>query len=156
VNEEWNCDKGRFAFRYLEHDHRLTTPLVRDDGGELVPASWTDAMAVAAAGLQRAKQANGVGVLAGGRLTITDAYAYGKFARVALGTNDIDFRARVHGDEELTFLSDRVIGTSPDTGGPSFKGLEKAKQVLLVALEPEDECPIMFLRLRKAARRGGT
>src|SRR3712207_8053234 len=43
---------------------------------------------------------NGVGVLTGGRLTLEDAYAYSKFARVVLGTNNIDFRARPHSDEE--------------------------------------------------------
>ncbi len=156
VNEEWNCDKGRFAFRYVTADDRLRTPLVRNADGDLVPASWTDAMAVAARGLLKAKGAGGVGVLAGGRLTVTDAYAYAKFARVALGTNDIDFRARAHSAEELDFLSGRVLGTGPDNGGVTYRRLEAARQVLLVALEPEDECPIMFLRLRKAARRHGT
>ena len=47
VNEEWNCDKGRFAFRYLDED-RLTHPLVRDEDGDLVPASWPEAIAIAA------------------------------------------------------------------------------------------------------------
>ena len=46
-----------------------------------------------------------IGVLAGGRLTIEDAYAYAKFARVAAGTNDVDFRARPHSAEELDFLA---------------------------------------------------
>jgi NADH-quinone oxidoreductase subunit G len=156
VNEEWNCDKGRFAFRYVTHDDRLTTPLVRGADGVLAPASWTDAMAAAAEGLAKAKAAGGVGVLAGGRLTVTDAYAYAKFARVALGTNDVDFRARAHSAEELAFLADRVVGVSPDTGGVTYRALEAARHVLLVALEPEEECPILFLRLRKAARKNGT
>lgn len=154
VNEEWNCDKGRFAFRYVTADDRIRTPLVRGEDGELHPASWTDAMTAAANGLMRAKAAGGVGVLAGGRLTLTDAYAYAKFARVALGTNDIDFRARAHSDEELSFLQSRVIGVTPETGGVTYTSLESAAHVLLIALEPEEECPILFLRLRKAARRG--
>ncbi len=154
VNEEWNCDKGRFAFRYFSHDDRLTTPLVRGADGVLAPASWTDAMTAAADGLAAARTAGGVGVLAGGRLTVTDAYAYAKFARVALGTNDIDFRARANSAEELDFLGRRVVGVSPATGGVSYAAVEKAPYVLLVALEPEEECPILFLRLRKAASRG--
>ena len=44
-------------------------------------------------------------MLAGGRLTVTDAYAYAKFARLALRTNDIDFRARAHSAEEEAFLA---------------------------------------------------
>lgn len=156
VNEEWNCDKGRFAFRYFTQGDRLTSPLVRNADGDLVPASWTDAMTAAAEGLARAREAGGVGVLTGGRVTLSDAYAYQKFARVALGTNDIDFRARAHSAEELAFLTDKVVGVSPETGGVTYRGLEAAKNVLLVALEPEEECPIMFLRLRKTARKNGT
>src|SRR5690242_15405097 len=95
VNEEWNCDKGRFAFVYDRQGDRLELPLVRDEEtGELRGASWPEAFAVAARGLAAAE--GSVGVLTGGRLTAEDAYAYSKFARVALGTNDIDFRARPH------------------------------------------------------------
>ena len=96
VNEEWITDKDRFGFTYATQTDRLTHPMVRDaDDGELRPASWPEAFVVAARGLAAARAAGGVGVLTGGRLTVEDAYAYGKFARVALGTNDIDFRARV-------------------------------------------------------------
>ncbi len=154
VNEEWNCDKGRFAFPYVREDDRLTRPLVRGADGELAPASWTEAMAAAASGLLAARDSGGVGVLAGGRLTLTDAYAYAKFARLALRTNDIDFRARAHSAEEAAFIGARVAGGSPDRGGVSYQSLENASAVLLVALEPEEESPILFLRLRKAARVG--
>ena len=57
VNEEWNCDKGRWAFTYATQPDRLTTPLVRDENGVLVPASWPHALAVAAAGLAAARGA---------------------------------------------------------------------------------------------------
>ena len=154
VNEEWNCDKGRFAFPYVTEGDRITRPLVRDADGILQQASWTEAMSVAAAGLAQARDNGGVGVLAGGRLTLTDAYAYAKFARLALRTNDIDFRARAHSAEEASFLGARVAGTSPERGGVTYAGLGKASVVLLVALEPEEESPILFLRLRKAARKG--
>ena len=106
VNEEWNCDKGRWGFRYATAFDRITTPLVRDaKTGELREASWSEALLAAAEGLQAAEGAGGVGVLTGGRLTVEDAYAYAKFARVALGTNDIDFRARPLSGEEADFLA---------------------------------------------------
>jgi NADH-quinone oxidoreductase subunit G len=148
VNEEWNCDKGRWAFSYATAPDRLDTPLVRDSDGELVPTSWPEALRAAAAGLAAARDGAGVGVLVGGRLTVEDAYAYAKFARVALGTNDIDFRARVHSDEELAFLGSHVAGRFLDV---TYDDLEAASTVLLVGLEPEEESPIIFLRLRKAA-----
>ncbi|MGH3565834.1 MAG: NADH-quinone oxidoreductase subunit G [Pseudonocardia sp.] len=152
VNEEWNCDKGRFAFRYLSAKDRITRPMVRNSDGMLAETSWTEALQVAAAGLAAAR-AGGVGVLAGGRLTIEDAYAYAKFARVALGTNDVDFRARPHSAEELEFLGAHVVGHGPAT--LDYARLEAAPAVLCVAFEPEEESPIVFLRLRKAARKHG-
>jgi len=150
VNEEWNCDKGRFAFLYAK-ENRLTTPLVRDEDGNLVPASWPEALRVAAAGL--AATASATGVLTGGRLTNEDAKAYATFARSILGTNDVDFRARAVSDEETAFLANHVAGKGL---GVTYGDLESASSVLLVNFEPEDESPIVFLRLRKAALKTGT
>ena len=149
VNEEWNCDKGRWAFTYATVGDRITTPLIREDDGKLRPASWSEALGVAAAGLAAA--AGRAGVLVGGRSTVEDAYAYSKFARIVLNTNDIDFRIRAHSDEETAFLASDVAG-QPMT--VSYADLEKAPAVLLAGFEPEEESPIVFLRLRKAARRG--
>jgi len=154
VNEEWNCDKGRYAFRYVTSNQRLTTPLVRRNG-ELEPASWPEAWAVAAAGLLAARDDGGVGVLPGGRLTVEDAYAYAKFARVALGTNDVDARARAHSAEEAAFLAASVAGTGPATGAVTYDDLSHASAVLLAGFEPEEESPIVFLRLRRAVRTKG-
>jgi NADH-quinone oxidoreductase subunit G len=154
VNEEWNCDKGRYGFRYASSNERLTTPLVRR-AGELQPASWPEAWAAAAAGLRAARATGGVGVLPGGRLTVEDAYAYAKFARVALGTNDVDARARAHSAEELAFLAAHVAGTAPGAGALTYDELTAAPAVLLVAFEPEEESPIVFLRLRRAVRTAG-
>ncbi|MEV7801404.1 NADH-quinone oxidoreductase subunit G [Microbispora sp. NPDC088329] len=150
VNEEWNCDKGRWAFTYATAPDRLRSPLVRDESGKLVPTSWPDALAVAAEGLLRAR--GKAGVLVGGRLTVEDAYAYSKFARIALGTNDIDFRSRPHSEEEARFLAHAVAGKGIEV---SYADLETAPAVLLAGFEPEEESPIVFLRLRKAARKRG-
>ncbi|AUH69393.1 MULTISPECIES: NADH-quinone oxidoreductase subunit G [Gordonia] len=150
VNEEWNCDKGRWAFTYTSRPDRITTPLVRGDDGELHPAPWSYALAAAARGLSAA--GSRTGVLVGGRATVEDAYAYGKFARVALGTNDVDFRIRTHSAEEDDFLSAHVAGSGI---GLTYAELEQASTVVLAGLEPEEECPILFLRLRKAVRRHG-
>jgi NADH-quinone oxidoreductase subunit G len=151
VNEEWNCDKGRWAFQYATAADRLTTPMVRDaKTGELREASWPEALRVAADGLRRARDgAYGVGVLTGGRLTVEDSYAYSKFTRAALHSNDIDFRARPHSDEEAQFLASVVAGATEVT----YSDVDTAPAVVLVGLEPEEECPILFLRLRKATRK---
>ncbi|OEV03319.1 NADH-quinone oxidoreductase subunit G [Streptomyces oceani] len=174
VNEEWLCDKGRFGFRYAQRPNRLTTPLVRDpETGELTETSWPEALAAAAAGLTAARErtvrdreadvrtvdatGTGVGVLAGGRVTYEDAYAYGKFARVALRTNDVDFRARTHTAEEAEFLAAHVAGRGLDLDGTglSHTAVERAPAVLLAGFESEEEAPGVFLRLRKAHRKHG-
>src|SRR5882757_8200259 len=111
VNEEWNCDKGRWAFSYLTQT---------------------------------------------GRLTYEDAYGYAKFARVALGTNDVDFRTRPHSAEELDFLAAHVAGVTPASGAVTFTDVENSPATLLVGLEPEEEAPVLFLRLRKAWRKHGS
>ncbi|WP_137994033.1 NADH-quinone oxidoreductase subunit G [Streptomyces vilmorinianum] len=154
VNEEWVCDKGRFAFRYAQQRDRLTTPLVRNpETGRLEAASWPEALEAAARGLVRGR----TGVLAGGRLTVEDSYAYAKFARVALDTNDVDFRARVHSSEEADFLASQVAGRGRDLDGSgvTYTSLEAAPAVLLVGFEAEEEAPGVFLRLRKAWRKHG-
>ena len=157
VNEEWNCDKGRWAFQSPTLPDRLTVPLVRDEHGDLRAAGWPEALEVAAAGLRRARNA---AILVGGRVSVEDAYAYGKFARIALNTNDIDFRTRPHSAEEVAFLASHVVATGVDgsRGGAavSYLDLEQAKAVLLVGFEPEDESPIVFLRLRKGVRTNRT
>ncbi|MCF3962812.1 NADH-quinone oxidoreductase subunit G, partial [Streptomyces fuscigenes] len=150
VNEEWLCDKGRFAFRYAQAKDRLTTPLVRSEAGVLEPASWPEALDAAARGLEAAR--GRAGVLTGGRLTVEDTYAYAKFARVALGTNDVDFRARAHSAEEADFLAWHVAGRA---AGVTYRSLEAAPAVLLVGIEAEEEAPGVFLRLRKAWRGHG-
>jgi NADH-quinone oxidoreductase subunit G len=144
VNEEWNCDKGRWAFKYVTAVDRLKVPMVRNSAGVLEEASWPEALAVAAAGLKAAKAA----VLVGGRATYEDAYGYSKFARVALGTNDIDFRARISSEEEREFLASYVVSSST-----TYRDIDKADQILLVSFEPEEESPIVFLRINKQFRK---
>lgn len=146
VNQEWNCDKGRWAFKYLTSRERIKHPLVRGVDGELHEASWPEALAVAAAGLSGKR----VGVLAGGRLTTEDAYGYSKFARVTLATNDIDFRSRPHSDEERDFLA-AVVGDLKTT----YADIDQADQVLLLSFEPEEESPIVFLRIYRQVRKRG-
>ena len=89
-------------------------------------------------------------VLVGGRATTEDAYGYSKFARVTLGTNDIDFRSRISSEEERAFIASNVIGNQT-----TYRDIDSADQVVLVAFEPEEESPIVFLRLNKATRKKG-
>ncbi|MGW4082293.1 molybdopterin oxidoreductase family protein [Streptomyces sp. NPDC004822] len=96
VNRGALCGKGRTAPAVLARGVRLTTPLVRS-GGALVPASWPEALDRIAEGLARTRAEHGpdaCAVFGGGGLTNEKAYSLGKFARIVLGTSQIDYNGR--------------------------------------------------------------
>ncbi|MFI6560932.1 molybdopterin oxidoreductase family protein [Streptomyces sp. NPDC050534] len=96
VNRGALCGKGRTAPAVLSSRVRLTSPLVRS-GGTLVPATWDEALDRIAEELRRTRTEHGpdaVGVFGGGGLTNEKAYTLGKFARVVLGTSQIDYNGR--------------------------------------------------------------
>jgi NADH-quinone oxidoreductase subunit G len=152
VNEAWNCDRGRYGFAYAQSPQRVLVPHLSEDG-KLRTASWSEALRRAADGI-RAAGTRGVGVLVGGHLTDQDAYALQKLARVALGTNNVDARAWPE-DEAAAAAAAQVAGRGPDDGMPTYRDLEAARAIVVVDLDPHEESPILWLRLRKAALRRG-
>lgn len=97
VNKGRLCVKGFTSAEVLRHPERLLHPLVRNERGVLVRATWEQALARTAAALRAAREAHGaesVGVFGSGALTNEKAYALGKFARVVLGTPNIDYNGR--------------------------------------------------------------
>ncbi|QJT01534.1 molybdopterin oxidoreductase family protein [Streptomyces asoensis] len=96
VNRGALCGKGRTAPAVLSSRVRLTSPLVRS-GGSLVPATWEEALDRIAGEFGRVRSEHGadaLGVFGGGGLTNEKAYTLGKFARVVLGTSQIDYNGR--------------------------------------------------------------
>ena len=86
------CVKGRFAYNFIDHEDRLTTPLIRGDDGELHPASWDEALERAATGLLGVKERHGgdaLGFVSSSRCTGEENFLIQKFARVVLGTNNV-------------------------------------------------------------------
>jgi NADH-quinone oxidoreductase subunit G len=144
VNDAWLCDKGRFAFPWVDQPDRLTTPLLRDRG--LEPVSFGEAFD-AIASWCRGKP---VAFLAGGRLSDEDAYSLSKLARVAFGTNDLDHRPTGAGDVPLEIEQAQAAGI-PVT----YRDVEQASVIVVVGLDAEQELPILHLRIRKAVRRHG-
>jgi assimilatory nitrate reductase catalytic subunit len=92
------CQKGWTAAELLSNAERLLTPLVRDDRSKpFRNATWDEALdriSEAIARTQALHGKDGVGVFGGGSLTNEKAYLLGKFARVALGTSQIDYNGR--------------------------------------------------------------
>jgi NADH-quinone oxidoreductase subunit G len=143
TNEEWLCDKGRFGNAYVSTPERLTYPYIRK-GKDLVPAGWDEVFVALAEGLKPTLDGGASGMLIGESLCDEDAYTAQKFARLVLGTNNIDHRlegglsAEALLRPELTY--DDVLG---------------ADLAVLVGLDAKEELPILFLRLRIAATKRG-
>ena len=148
VNEAWNCDKGRFAFRHLTSAARMTQPALRD-GDELVAASWSDALTRATSAIRAAldKGPGRVAVVTGSRLADEDAYTVAKYARTVLDSDDIDFRTRFAPATETAELT-ALVGRDTAT----YADVEHARVIVIAGLDPEEEVPILHLRLRKAWR----
>ena len=93
ANEGALCVKGQFAFDFVHHPDRLKTPFVRDDHGQLVPATWDEALDKAAAGLLEAVNEHGrhsLYAVASGRAPNEAGYTMQKLVRAGLGTSYID------------------------------------------------------------------
>ena len=159
VNEAWNCDKGRFSFNHLTHPQRLTVPLERIDG-QLVETTWAKALRRIADAVRTANEAGAgrTALLTGGRLADEDAYLASRFARTVLATDHVEHRTRVAAaDEALARVALLGHGSAPgDAGhggaGATYADVEAAPVIVVAGLDPEEESPILHLRLRKAWR----
>ena len=138
VNRGRLCVKGFTAAKTLSHRERLTTPLLRDPLGNLVPASWDEALARAANGFEQARArfgADASGVFGSGALTNEKAYLLGKFARVALRTSNIDYNGRFCMSSAAA-AAQRALGI--DRGIPfPLEDIPSAQVVLLVGANLE-------------------
>ena len=150
VNEAWMCDKGRFGHAYVQRPERIAEPMIRKEG-DFVAVSWAEALGAVVEAIHAGRRAGqGSAVLSGGRLADEDAYALSRFARTVLGTNDVDVRARTGTDEEDDVLV-RVVRSE----GTTYTDLERAKVIVVIGSDVQQESPIVFLRIRKAAIRHG-
>jgi NADH-quinone oxidoreductase subunit G len=148
VNWGWLCDKGRFDFQATHAETRLREPLVRGDDGH-VPATWSDALGRAAGAITAALDSSGpaaVGVVGGARLTNESAYAWAKLAKGVIGTDNVDAQL---GDglpaEAVLGLPRATIDQACAPGGT----------VLVVGVDPKEELPVLYLRLRHAVIEDG-
>ncbi len=147
TNWGWLSDKCRFAFQYIESEDRLTTPLIRQEDGSFAEASWAEALDLVAFRLGEIRDAGQQSaVLGGARGTNEDAYALSKFARVALGTNNVD--AQMDDGLEPQFLA-----STPDRA--LIADLDRAKTILVWASDLKEEHPTLYLRVRHAAQERG-
>lgn len=148
VNEAWNCDKGRFTFGYLTADTRITEPALKTDTGHET-ASWTAALTHVADAIRDARAQNKrTALLTGSRLSDEDAYVASKFARVVLATDDIDSRVSFHTHQE----NDELVAYAGANNTTTYQAINDARTIIVAGLDPEEELPIVYLKIRKAWR----
>ncbi len=146
VNQTWLCDKGRFGYEALAHN-RLTTPLVLRNG-ELVESSWHEALETVVAKIDEVLAARGpeaIAVIGGAHLTNEEAYAWAKLTKGVIGSDSIDAQL---GDG----LPAPVVLGLPRA---SIEETLSAKVVVLLAPDLREELPVLYLRLRGAAKQKG-
>jgi formate dehydrogenase major subunit len=147
------CVKGRYAFDFTQARDRITQPMIRRNG-EWKKVPWPDAIAFTAENLKRILKAHGsgsVGMLGSARATNEDNYLAQKFARVVLGTNNVDCCARVCHAPSAAALK-AMFGTGAATN--SFDDIEQAHAFLLCGTNTTENHPIVGARIKQAVLRG--
>jgi formate dehydrogenase major subunit len=147
------CVKGRYAFDFVHAPDRVTRPMIRKNS-EWEEVSWPEAIAFAAENLNRILKRHGadsVGVLGSARATNEDNYVAQKFARVVLGTNNVDCCARVCHAPSAAALK-AMFGTGAATN--SFDDIEQARAFLLCGTNATENHPIIGARIKQAVLRG--
>jgi NADH-quinone oxidoreductase subunit G len=141
INECWLSDRDRYSHQGLYAGDRATKPMIRKDG-ELVEASWEEAIAFVADGLK--KNAADLGALVAPLVSCEEGFLLAQIVR-ALGSDSIDHRLRV---------ADFADGAAGATFEMPLAGVEKANAVLLVGSNPRHDQPLLGTRIRKAWKRG--
>lgn len=157
VNRGALCGKGRTAPAVLSSRVRLTSPLVRSRAGVLEPAGWEEALDRIAGALARARGEHGpdaCGVFGGGGLTNEKAYALGKFARVALGTSQIDYNGRFCMSSAAAATT---LAFGLDRGLPfPLEDIPRTGCVILVGSNPAETMPPSLRYFSELRENGGT
>ncbi|MEW6446646.1 MAG: molybdopterin-dependent oxidoreductase [Bacillota bacterium] len=149
---DYLCVRGRFGYGYLVSDRRLKTPLVRK-GDELVPASWEEALGLTASRLAKLRDEHGprsVGGIAGASVTNETAYAFQKFIRAGLKTNNVDTGLRFAG---LDLLRECEAALGGVRGYASLEDIAGAG-VLLVIGDVWRRVPAVWGKIKQAAEKG--
>jgi predicted molibdopterin-dependent oxidoreductase YjgC len=148
------CVRGQFGYDYAASRDRLKSPLIRR-GGELVEATWDEALDLAVERLAAIVERDGpdaVGVVGSGKITNEEAYLVQKLARAAIGTNNVD-----HTSGQM-YQAPTIAALGQALGIPAMTmptaDLEKSGCILVVGSNTMETHPVLFFKIQKAVRRG--
>jgi NADH-quinone oxidoreductase subunit G len=151
INGDFLCIKGRYAFDFADDSRRLREPLIRHDG-KLHPATWNEAIDLVAQKFKQIAQSDGsqsIGVIGSTRTTSEESYLLQKFARVVLGTNNIDH----HRTADYPGFISALGGRSDATAG--MRDVFSAPAMLLIGNNPTDQHPLLAYQIRNNVRLHG-
>ncbi|EHU4793639.1 formate dehydrogenase subunit alpha [Vibrio vulnificus] len=154
VNEGMLCVKGRYGFDFVASEERLTTPLIRKDGW-LQPASWQEAIRLIADKFSTIKQDFGGRALAGfssAKTTNEDNYAFQKFMRRELGTNNVDHCARLCHASTVTGLEASLGSGAMTNDIPSIK---HSDVIFIIGSDTSAAHPVIASHIKQAVRHHG-
>jgi len=148
INGDFLCIKGRYAFDFANNSERLSTPLIKKDG-KFVTAKWDEAFELIAAKFTEALATSGpssVGVIGSNRTSNEENYLLQKFARLVLGTNNIDH----HRTADLPAFASALAGKSNATA--SMRDVASAPAILLIGNDPTEQHPLLAWQIRTNVR----
>jgi formate dehydrogenase alpha subunit len=151
ANRGQACVKGRFGIaEFVHHPERLTTPLIRRNG-ELKEASWDTALDLVANKL-RGYAPREIGVIASAKCVNEENYVIQKFARAALGTNNVDHCARLCHAPTVAGLA-QSFGSGAMTN--SISEIGNAACILAIGTNTTEAHPVIGLEIIRAVKSAG-
>ena len=148
------CVKGRYAFKFINHQDRLTKPLIRING-QLVEADWDEALEFAARRLQQFKDdenaVNSFAAISSARCTNEDNYLLQKFTRVVMGNNNVDNSARSCHAPSVAALAE-TLGSGAMSN--SIDEIGDTKCLFIIGTNPSQSYPVLNMRIMDALEKG--
>ena len=143
------CVKGRFGYTFVQHGDRIRTPLIREGDrftGEFREASWDEALDLVASRLADYR-GESFGTLCSAKATNEDGYAQQKFARLVMGSNNIDHCTRLcHAPSVTAMLTSLGSGATSN----SYTDYENAGCLVVTGCDPTSNHPVAASRMRRA------
>ncbi len=147
INGDFLCIKGRYAFDFANHEDRLTQPLIKKNG-RLTPSTWEEAFELIGKKFSEAQKSAGgkaIGIIGSNRTSNEENYLLQKFARVVLGTNNIDH----HRTADFPAFAAALAGKNATA---SMRDLYNAPAILLIGNDPTEEHPLVAWQIRNNVR----
>lgn len=150
INQEWLCDKGRFAFEGMVEGRLLAPKMVPQRGGPLVEVTWAEALDRAAEIIKGVAPDEVAGLAGAWGQGAEELYAFQDFLRHVVGTLHLDHRLA-----ERDFSGDAVaLGRADLMLNTPLAAMEEADAIFLIGADPRHEMPLLNVRLRKATLKG--